>query len=108
MESDSQARECPYCKEPIYPQATVCKHCRSRVQPVHPPHGGVCPFCKEEIKADAIKCKHCGSLVGAAPAKRKVVALTVVNLPHLCRTYPWKCHTGWDLWPQGKALAPLQ
>jgi hypothetical protein len=64
MASEPGMRQCPFCKEEIKADAVKCKHCRSRVVPEIPAHGGVCPFCKEEINPDGIKCKHCGSNVG--------------------------------------------
>jgi Double zinc ribbon len=59
--TEGDHRQCPYCKEDILRDATVCRYCRSRVPADKPPHGGVCPFCKEEIHPEAVKCKHCGS-----------------------------------------------
>jgi uncharacterized CHY-type Zn-finger protein len=61
MAADVETVECPYCKEDIRADAVICKHCRSRLQPQSPEHGGRCPYCKEEIHPDAIRCKHCGS-----------------------------------------------
>lgn len=57
---------CPYCKEEVKEGAVLCKHCRSRLTPDQPSHGGTCPYCKESINPEAIKCKHCGSTVGPA------------------------------------------
>lgn len=62
--TESNARECPYCKEEIKADAIRCKHCRSTVAPEKPTHSGTCPYCKEAIHPEAIKCKHCGSAVG--------------------------------------------
>jgi Double zinc ribbon len=61
--ADQQAEivQCPYCKEDIRADALVCKHCRSRLAPHTPGHGGTCPYCKETIHPEAVRCKHCGS-----------------------------------------------
>jgi hypothetical protein len=69
MAGDSMdTRECPYCKEEIKAEATLCKHCGSQLSPQIPPHGGTCPFCKEDVHPEATKCKHCGSFIGSEQA----------------------------------------
>jgi hypothetical protein len=67
--SESNLRDCPFCKEPIRLDATKCKHCGSGVMPAKPPHGGVCPYCKEAINPEAIKCKHCASFLVEPPSE---------------------------------------
>lgn len=69
--AQTEVRTCPYCKEEIKPDATICKHCRSQLTPEGPTHGGICPYCKEAIHAEAIKCRHCGSMVGPGSAKER-------------------------------------
>lgn len=59
----SETKQCPYCKEKILSDAILCKHCRTKLLPDRPDHGGTCPYCKETIKEDAIKCKHCMSVL---------------------------------------------
>lgn len=59
-------RDCPYCKETVKPDAVLCKHCGSELEPESEGHGGTCPFCRESIKSDALKCKHCRSVLAAA------------------------------------------
>lgn len=61
MADGDDTRECPYCKEQVKKEALVCKHCRSRLTPSDPGHGGTCPFCKETIDPEAVRCKHCQS-----------------------------------------------
>jgi hypothetical protein len=69
--AQTEVRTCPYCKEEIKPDATICKHCRSQLTPEGPTHGGTCPYCKEAIHAEAIKCRHCGSMVGPGSVKER-------------------------------------
>lgn len=59
--SEQEERTCPYCREPIHPEATRCKHCQSWLEPKPSPHAGTCPYCKESIQPEAVVCKHCGS-----------------------------------------------
>ena len=61
MNTESNSRDCPYCKEEIKAEAIKCKHCGSSVAPERPSHGGTCPYCKEQIQPEAIRCKHCKS-----------------------------------------------
>lgn len=56
-------RACPYCREEILADASLCKHCHSSVKPERPTHGGTCPFCREQVNAEALKCKHCQSSI---------------------------------------------
>jgi hypothetical protein len=59
----TDTRECPYCKEEVKAEATLCKHCGSRLTPEKPSHGGTCPYCKESIHPEATRCKHCRSFL---------------------------------------------
>lgn len=61
MPKANQVRDCPYCREEIKSEATLCKHCGSTVAPEAPGHGGTCPYCKEAIHEEAVRCKHCRS-----------------------------------------------
>jgi hypothetical protein len=61
---ESEARQCPYCKEDIKQAAIRCKHCLSTIPVEVPDHGGVCPFCKEAINATAVRCPHCAADFG--------------------------------------------
>ncbi len=65
MAEPQDARQCPYCKEDIKPDAIKCKHCGSRVTSAVPAHEGICPYCKEEIHPEAVRCKHCKSTLNA-------------------------------------------
>lgn len=56
-------KQCDFCKEQVRPEALLCKHCGSRLQPDKPEHGGTCPYCKETIDPSAMKCKHCKSML---------------------------------------------
>ncbi|WP_147256489.1 zinc ribbon domain-containing protein [Pseudonocardia hierapolitana] len=65
-QTESGARFCPSCKEPVRDGATKCPHCQATIgRP--PDHGGTCPICKENINPEAVRCRHCKSDLGRSP-----------------------------------------
>lgn len=96
--TEKSERVCPYCREPVHPEASLCRHCGSQIGSADKPsHGGVCPWCQERIAEEALICKHCRS---------PLVSLHVLWPPYLNPMYGpmygWKC--GWEPGPFGKPI----
>jgi hypothetical protein len=55
--ADPLKKECPYCRETIYAEAIICKHCNFDLTAKYEP----CSDCGELIKSIATICRHCNS-----------------------------------------------
>lgn len=72
-----QERDCPYCAERILAAATLCKHCKSAVEPVAVAPvlvgTGICPNCLHDgLDLNLRQCPHCGAQFNAQTG-RKVI-----------------------------------
>lgn len=71
-------KTCPYCRESIRKDATICPVCNSRLTvappvsaygvPSAPPAQRTCPYCAEDIRADTTICPHCKRDTRTPPA----------------------------------------
>lgn len=50
---------CPFCKELVGEEDTVCPHCNNRLTS----ENEICPFCKKQISDEDTICPHCNNLL---------------------------------------------
>jgi len=55
----AKMRDCAYCREKVYRDATRCPHCRSDLA-VDPED---CPYCRLTMPGNASECLHCGAVL---------------------------------------------
>jgi hypothetical protein len=70
--SKGDRRSCPYCKEWIHKDATVCPHCQSAIERMYDVR---CPGCgergqvRESLLTDKIECPRCKKAFSTAGAR---------------------------------------
>jgi hypothetical protein len=70
-------RDCPYCAERIIAAATICKHCKSAVEPIAVQAvlvgTGICPNCLHDgLDVNLRACPHCDAQFNAQTGKRVI------------------------------------
>jgi hypothetical protein len=75
--ADRPMRDCPYCAERILAAATLCKHCKSAVDPldVQPrlTGTGICPNCLHDgLDVNLTQCPHCQAHFTAATGQKVI------------------------------------
>ena len=68
---------CPFCKELVSDEDTVCPHCNNRLTF----ENKRCPFCKKQITGEDTICPHCNSLLIYEYPKQVTAERNKVLLP---------------------------